>query len=98
MVWVIANRTAEPIIGLGPVTELCTDSHVTAGHSFVRTAALREIPQPKGREYYRREDMVWFRRTVWAGLRVVFTDEQLSVYYGGSSVSRRSNFQKDHIS
>ena len=54
----IANRTAEPIIGLGPVTELCTDSHVTAGHSFVRTAALREIPQPKGREYYRREDMV----------------------------------------
>ena len=98
MLWVIANRTTEPIRGLGPVAELVTDSKVTLGHSFVRSAALREIPQPEGREYYRREDMNWFRRTVWAGFRAVLTDEQLSVYYGGSAVSRHSNFQKDHIS
>ena len=81
MLWARANRTAEPIKGLGPVGELVTGSRVHLGHSFVRTAALREVPQPEGREYYRREDLAWFRRAVWTGLRAVLTDEQLSVYY-----------------
>ncbi len=97
MLWASANRTAEPIKGLGPVGELVTGSRVHLGHSFVRTAALREIPQPEGREYYRREDLAWFRRAVWTGLRAVLTDEQLSVYYAGTTVSRRSNFESDHV-
>ena len=97
MLWASANRTAEPIKGLGPVGELVTGSRVHLGHSFVRTAALREIPQPEGREYYRREDLTWFRRAVWAGLRAVLTNEQLSVYYGGTAVSRHSSFQSDHV-
>ena len=97
MLWARANRTAEPIKGLGPMSELLTGSKVTTGHSFVRTAVLREIPQPERREYYRREDWVWFRRAVWAGFRAVLTNEQLSVYYGGTAVSRHSNFQSDHV-
>ena len=97
MLWASANRTAEPIKGLGPVAELVTGSRVHLGHSFVRTAALREIPQPEGREYYRREDLAWFRRAVWPGLHAVLTDEQLSVYYAGTTVSRRSNFESDHF-
>ena len=30
------------------MSELVTGSRVTLGHSFVRTAALLEIPQPEG--------------------------------------------------
>ena len=79
------------------MSELVTGSRVTFGHSFVRTAALLEIPQPEGSEYYRREDLAWFRRAVWTGLRVVLTDEQLSVYYAGTAVSRHSSLQSDHV-
>ena len=62
------------------MSELVTGSRVTLGHSFVRTAALREIPQPEGREYSDGgSDLV---QAVWAGLRAVLTNEQLSCTMG----------------
>ena len=77
-----ANASSRRFMLMAPLN--CKTHH---GHSFVRRSVLSEVPQPEEKEQYRQEDVAWVDRSMRAGVRVVHTDEELSVYYSGSSVA-----------
>ena len=43
------------------------------------------MPQPEAKEFHRREDIAFVNRAVRDGVPTLHTNEQLSVYYQGTS-------------
>ena len=55
------------------------------GHVLVRPSVLKTVPQPE--ELKVGEDTTFVRRVIGAGYRAVHTEEELTAYSHGSSVS-----------